>query len=502
MKHNRKLLISIMSLMFLAVTFTSTTYAWFKLNGSASVGFDFKVTSGLGFQISIDNYNYKQTLTLDDIKLSYYHSLYPETYYVLDSSSNTTKLYQDKHQVSSDDIEKAFNQVALYPVTSSNGYKLTDLYQTEIKKERKRYLEFDVYFKTTNNEYSIVSVSEDEFNSNKSNYYIEATSFNKVNDVIDYSNYYEYDLNNGTYIKASADTKTFYEYVSPEFIKEDVYDYMKVYYTKEDILYNDLSYSIYTLCDNLTSFDSNTLYYTMNSYVSASNYSYDEDQIYYIKNESFNNQTYDIYLFTSDDNYGTDISSNVKNIEIKSKARDDIKNALARLDKSSRYNTTNNTISTYSSDASRLSITRTNICSSYITSNNYLDKLYTAKIYELSKETNLGTYASSANYLDNISYLYYNSLRPNSNLSNYLTNFIIPTTYNIDDIKATKVSSNGRTLYEVSSTNPKLTTVNSSSLKTKLTIRFWIDGWDADCFDGLSESINVRLAFTGIKRSS
>ena len=49
---------------------------------------------------------------------------------------------------------------------------------------------------------------------------------------------------------------------------------------------------------------------------------------------------------------------------------------------------------------------------------------------------------------------------------------------------------------------PTLTTVNSGSETQRVTFRFWLEGWDADCFDGLAKSINVNLTFKSQKVNS
>lgn len=41
----------------------------------------------------------------------------------------------------------------------------------------------------------------------------------------------------------------------------------------------------------------------------------------------------------------------------------------------------------------------------------------------------------------------------------------------------------------------KLTTVTTGLGSTKVTFRYWLEGWDADCFDGIASSISVNLAF-------
>ena len=38
------------------------------------------------------------------------------------------------------------------------------------------------------------------------------------------------------------------------------------------------------------------------------------------------------------------------------------------------------------------------------------------------------------------------------------------------------------------------TTIKSGDKPHKLTFRFWLEGWDADCFEGISSSIRVNLS--------
>jgi hypothetical protein len=40
-----------------------------------------------------------------------------------------------------------------------------------------------------------------------------------------------------------------------------------------------------------------------------------------------------------------------------------------------------------------------------------------------------------------------------------------------------------------------ITTVKSGLGTNKVTFRIWLEGWDSDCFDGLIESISVKLTF-------
>ena len=47
--------------------------------------------------------------------------------------------------------------------------------------------------------------------------------------------------------------------------------------------------------------------------------------------------------------------------------------------------------------------------------------------------------------------------------------------------------------------NKVITTLSSNAEEaTKLTFRIWLEGWDADCFDGIAGNINALLSFIAI----
>jgi hypothetical protein len=143
-------------------------------------------------------------------------------------------------------------------------------------------------------------------------------------------------------------------------------------------------------------------------------------------------------------------------------------------------------------------------------------------IYELNQEgteniagedvevTNLGsfatTYENSKVFADgdevtelekaycaniNAMYTYYNNIKKNAKLTEKLID------YNEDDVRlntlkyADITNGNGNTHV--------ITTVESGGAVKQVTCRFWLEGWDADCFDGLSSSINVHLLFNSTK---
>ena len=141
------------------------------------------------------------------------------------------------------------------------------------------------------------------------------------------------------------------------------------------------------------------------------------------------------------------------------------------------------TIDVYSSNATRLSIKE--------------ESNKEAIIYEITNEFDLGSYATTYdsnvdttnddetkkeldrlyNSSYNAMYSYYNNLRPYSKLE--------PINYE-DGLPKTVRDLTDEHIF---------TSVKSGGPAKKVTFRFWLEGWDADCFDGLSKSINVRLLF-------
>lgn len=148
MKYYRKIFMGAMSLLLLVTTFTTTTYAWFKINSSASVsGFDFQVNGGEGFQVSVDGIHYYRDLTLNQIKQAILISYDGDTY----SIQNEKLMYSESNtEVSSESIDQIINQnILLLPRTSTDGIQLEDLYGASALAKDGSFVEFGVYFKTT-----------------------------------------------------------------------------------------------------------------------------------------------------------------------------------------------------------------------------------------------------------------------------------------------------------------------------------------------------------------
>ena len=147
MKLYRKVFMGVMSLLLLVATFTTTTYAWFKINSAATVsGFDFQVNGGEGFQVSIDGVHYYRDLTLEQIKQAIVLSYDKDKYLIKDEKL----VYSDSNaEVSTDTIDKILSQeILLLPRTSKDGIHLEDLYGATALTKEGSFVEFGVYFKT------------------------------------------------------------------------------------------------------------------------------------------------------------------------------------------------------------------------------------------------------------------------------------------------------------------------------------------------------------------
>jgi hypothetical protein len=86
------------------------------------------------------------------------------------------------------------------------------------------------------------------------------------------------------------------------------------------------------------------------------------------------------------------------------------------------------------------------------------------------------------------SYTYYTNLKQSDSLKNRLIAYSdLPTT--IKDL--TSKDDDGNFTY-----NKRITTLSSGEDGKLITFRIWLEGWDADCFDGLGGTIQSQLSFS------
>lgn len=146
MKVFKKLFLSCMTLVFLIITFASTTYAWFKINSSAAVeGFDFEIQGGMGFVVSADGKNYKNSISSKEIKQLIIQGLDDELYQLIDGKLINQNTQQALSESQMDEVIS--ERVLLMPLTSHDGIALTDLYNASSTGKSGRFVEFSIYFK-------------------------------------------------------------------------------------------------------------------------------------------------------------------------------------------------------------------------------------------------------------------------------------------------------------------------------------------------------------------
>jgi len=93
----------------------------------------------------------------------------------------------------------------------------------------------------------------------------------------------------------------------------------------------------------------------------------------------------------------------------------------------------------------------------------------------------------------NAQFTYYNNLRTTAQVPmNYLEK---PNT--IRHLTTVRENNDENSIYK--NTIHYITTVKSGEEAHKLTFRFWLEGYDADCFDQIKQSIRVNLSFGSVK---
>lgn len=402
----RKTFISIMAMLMVAVTFVTTTYAWFKINSSANIsGFDFEVTGGEGFLVSIDNSensytnNLSRKKILQSILLSYQKDKTASEkifgYYVYeegelyrandkyDSEGNVEVVRGD--MLSEEDMLKEVSSlIQLLPQTSADGIEMYDQFGAKSSVSKGAYLEFSVYFKAASN-----SVEE-----------------NRAYDI--YLNYEDKIQDDGSVIPGTSISSV------PTKVK------LAAEMTNNDgVLPRGTEITVYT---------SNAMRFSAHDVTSGNSIIYEYSNQSALEFGSYATD-YNMAKWAAGDfnPYKTDynICANLTDDQVK--AREEYFNTLTEEEKLE------------------------------------LDKLY--------------------NHSSNAMFTYYR------NLKNFDVVGFEPLTFE-DRLRS----------YRDLSKAPLITTVETGGDAKLVTFRFWIEGWDADCFDGLKDSVNVSLTFTSVKR--
>lgn len=121
-------------------------------------------------------------------------------------------------------------------------------------------------------------------------------------------------------------------------------------------------------------------------------------------------------------------------------------------------------------------------------------------IIELTDEYDLGSYATNIkDYITPENDLYDANIEYNAMYDAY-TNAMFTYSSQLEDILTPldykKIPKTIKSLVDGQGLNTvKVCTLTKTESVQKVTFRFWLEGWDADCIDGLSKSISVQLSF-------
>ncbi|RIA64763.1 hypothetical protein EI71_01915 [Anaeroplasma bactoclasticum] len=484
MKLLRKTILSVAALTVTAVTFASVTYAWFPGYSEAKVkGFNLTVNGGLGFLVSVDGINYKSDLTKDEIQgamlVKYAPTQYgwkynetlakSELYHLIPNIDDDGNPIGDGYTygsiVTEQDKTIALNEIQLMPLTSQNGVKMTDLFNSEASVESGRFIEFQVYFRTTNlrGEYSKVTTIEPD-----TRYYIavdhQYVETSKLGIEVNNTNVNQF------YYKTSATDETYQTGLA-------TYNEDYIYYQKLPIV-KDITEKAQDLLDG------------------------GEEVL-----EFTNGTRYEVYLNGEEETVDAQYLNGVKINDAITISPTRFTSAATPVQLGAPMTTavsgTPKTLNTYTdidvygANAIRLSITDEN---AFEASGRTTGSL----IYELNDsehgDSNYGSYATNYSdlydvtnpnysseldyeygYKNSASYTYYTNLKQNDYLHTRLMAYDeIPTT--IKDLTG--------------SDNKKITTLSSGEDGKLITFRIWLEGWDADCFDGIGGSIQSQLSFS------
>ncbi len=452
----RKLILGLSSIGLLAVTTTTSTYAWFKMNSKASVeDFNFEVIGGKGFMVSVDGETYYNYLNTEQLEKAMIVSMSDR--YVLgcekDENGKITEsdvLYRilydhgikvrEKVENPEELVENMMKNLQLAPVTTKDGNSFTNLIGVGQNASSGSFAEFGVYFKSTsdkesdNLKYDVYldgyggldnegnKILPTKFASEITNVQL-MTDMNAV--VID---------NNGTkslpYTPGQTHSYTYHAGDTIKVLSTNAARISTIVGTREDI---------------------------PEEYKLTEDTKYAADKYYYRKEG-------DEFVEVMGINVGDDIPEGL---------------IYEYIQAETKYNSDTATSKIYEiNDTENGKYDLGSYVSTY-------DHTYNDGNYDMNTYYNYS-------YECNAMYTYYNNLRQSAQLKK-------------DNMPYETLPNTIKSLPTVSSDNitsdqyDTIVQVKSGEQEKLVTFRIWLEGWDADCFDGLSKKIDVRLAL-GSKR--
>lgn len=405
----RKLFISVITLVLLITVFTTSTYAWFRVNSSSYIsGFDFTVMSGEGFLVSTYDGNYRQELDAKSLKQAMILKYDNVSY---DYKDGTIYRKNTDLALSEQEIDSILKEtILLSPVTSRDGVVITDMYKGVNEPTSGKFIEFDLYFRQVS----------------------EYASDNLIYDIFLYLGDYEVDEQEGYTRVPSTITSA----------PTDV------------ILAADMTLQDGTVLkagDKVTVSSANAMRLSIS------------EKTLKVEEEPGEEDTPVGPVIPDEE--GTEDDENLD----------------------SGIETANETGSGEGSEDEPNDPTIPE------EEENPYEELNPI-IYEFYNSLDLGSYATTYDGDDeNLNWLY------NSKTNAMFTYYNNQKAVGIEPLPYEELPQNV-IRYDINSKAVRqdvFTQVKSGSSYSLVTFRIWIEGWDADCFDGLFESINVKLSFQG-----
>ncbi len=447
----RKLILGVSAIGMLSLTLTTSTYAWFKISSEAKVeGFDFEVIGGKGFMVSIDGGTYTNDLKTEQIEKAMVASLSGGKYelgYETDEDGKITKsdvLYEigyshgrkTKKEVENvPELLKAYmDNVQIAPVTSQNGRDFKNLVGISQSASSGNYVEFGVYFKSTSN---------NEKDNLKYDIYLDGYGGldNDGNKVLPTS-------------FTSSQTDVLLNTDMNAVMIDDDGNKSLPYTPGEDHPYTYIADGTKTI-----------KVFSTNAARLSTTVGIRED-------------VSEKYQLTTDENFGDKIYYTTDDFITYTEAQVTLGDEIPEntyyeyFEAFTRYNVDSESSLIYEFNDT---INGKYDLGSYATNYNHTRSDYNLENYYL--------YSSECNAM----FTYYNNLRRSAQITELDYDTALPKT-----IKSLPtVSSEDKSLkYD------KIVTVESGKDEKLVTFRIWLEGWDADCFDGLKNDIKVRLALS------
>lgn len=453
MKLIRKLILGVATTGLVAVTLAATTYAWYKLGNAAfTKDFEFNASTTEGFVVSVDGINFKHKLSEEDMIKAMIVGKSPSNF-KFDEKGNLLDLRNNNLILEGNNLLVVYQSViSLEPVTSKDGKLITNLSKTPINandESSSKYTYFNLYFKAIG-----TTANENQ----TYDIYLDGLGYDDGHVSAEATSIWS---DKATNVNLVANMTTYNQTYNKGEVAQ-VYTSNASRFSVQDLGY--LNKNIYKkINQDNEEYDSEIKYYVKTGigipddpykYEEVSITGFDESVVYYVIDENANK------------NQINNFEPTVPNGNAK----------VYELSENSEFD-----LGSFATDYNSATDTRTNVTNE---EKQKLDKLYNSSY--------------------NAMYTYYNNIKTEDTLENKLPHFDTDLPQTIRSL--TTFSESGVKI----NTKEVVATVKSGEV-TKVAIRFWIEGWDGDCFDGLPgyldedgsakevNPINCRLLFNSIK---